>query len=184
MKIAYQFNGMKMEKVIQNKPNSSCAPNCIWDSSKDFLDKFKEGISYDKIKELRRKEFLNTIELVNNGFYLTENGKKVAIKETGKIVSETKFYSHKFDVKDIPTIIGETKIDVINSDCLEEGIKLLDAGYNPAILNMANRQNPGGGVRNGAGAQEETIFRRTNIFRSLYQFTAYAEQYGIHKSPY
>lgn len=100
------------------------------------------------------------------------------------MVSETKFYSHKFDVKDIPTIIGETKRDVINSDCLEEGIKLLDAGYNPAILNMANRQNPGGGVRNGAGAQEETIFRRTNIFRSLYQFTAYAEQYGIHKSPY
>jgi hypothetical protein len=47
---------------------------------------------------------------------------------------------------------------------------------------MASRSNPGGGVTTGAGAQEETLFRRTNLFRSLYQFAPYAEQYGIRRS--
>ena len=50
------------------------------------------------------------------------------------------------------------------------------------LLNMASRRNPGGGVTTGAGAQEETLFRRTNLFRSLYQFAPYAGQYGIKPS--
>jgi uncharacterized protein (TIGR02452 family) len=37
-------------------------------------------------------------------------------------------------------------------------------------------------VTTGAGAQEETLFRRTNLFRSLYQFAPYAGQYGIKPS--
>jgi len=47
---------------------------------------------------------------------------------------------------------------------------------------MASRQNPGGGVLNGSGAQEENLFRRSNLFASLYQFAGYAAQYGIVKS--
>lgn len=164
-----------------------------WNSSRDFLEsyyplmeKIKKGdtVSYYKVKELRAKEYRNTIELVNNGYYFTEEGEKVLFENTDKMVSGTRFYTEEFDVNHIPTIVGNTIIEVINSDCIKEGIKLSDAGYNPAILNMANRQNPGGGVTKGAGAQEETIFRRTNIFRSLYQFASYAGQYGIHKSVY
>ena len=47
---------------------------------------------------------------------------------------------------------------------------------------MASRQNPGGGVQNGAGAQEENLFRRTNLFQSLYQFAPFASNFGLHKS--
>jgi uncharacterized protein (TIGR02452 family) len=47
------------------------------------------------------------------------------------------------------------------------------------MLNMASRRNPGGGVLGGAGAQEENIFRRSNLFQSLYQFVDYAEEYGV-----
>lgn len=49
----------------------------------------------------------------------------------------------------------------------------LKEGYNLAVLNMASSMNPGGGVMTGARAQGETLFRRTNLFRSLYQFTEY-----------
>jgi uncharacterized protein (TIGR02452 family) len=49
---------------------------------------------------------------------------------------------------------------------------------------MASRQNPGGGVLNGAGAQEENLFRRTNLFLSMYQFAPYAAEYGLVRSRY
>jgi hypothetical protein len=45
--------------------------------------------------------------------------------------------------------------------------ELVDQGYNPLVLNMANHLTPGGGVRNGAHAQEEQIFKVTNAFRTL-----------------
>ena len=180
-------------EVIHNQPCVSCIPAMTWNSSVDFLESYYplmekaqkgDPVSYYKVKELRAKEYRNTIELVNNGYYFTEEGEKVLFENTDKMVSGTRFYTEEFNVNHIPTIVGNTIIEVINSDCIKEGIKLSDAGYNPAILNMASRQNPGGGVTKGAGAQEETIFRRTNIFRSLYQFASYAGQYGIHKSAY
>ena len=86
---------------------------------------------------------------------------------------DTKFYKKEFRVDNIAAREEETKVIVRNVDCLEEGVHLSREGYNPAILNMASRRMPGGGVMLGAGAQEESLFRRTNLFRSLYQFTEY-----------
>ena len=171
-------------EVIHNQPCVSCIPAMTWNSSVDFLESYYplmekaqkgDPVSYYKVKELRAKEYRNTIELVNNGYYFTEEGEKVLFENTDKMVSGTRFYTEEFNVNHIPTIVGNTIIEVINSDCIKEGIKLSDAGYNPAILNMASRQNPGGGVQTGAGAQEENLFRRTNLFQSLFQFVPYAE---------
>ena len=56
-----------------------------WDAKKDFLDnyhplmeKVRKGdrTAYNKVKELRVKEFRNTVEIVNKGHYTTENGKE------------------------------------------------------------------------------------------------------------
>jgi uncharacterized protein (TIGR02452 family) len=44
---------------------------------------------------------------------------------------------------------------------------------------MASFHTPGGGVTRGSSAQEESIFRRTNIFKSLYQFNEIGSAYGI-----
>lgn len=35
----------------------------------------------------------------------------------------------------------------------------------PVVLNMANAYRAGGGFRTGAGAQEENLHRRTNLFQ-------------------
>ena len=50
---------------------------------------------------------------------------------------------------------------VMNIDCIDIGINLLNKGYNPLILNMADANDLGGVWQCGAGAQEENLFRRT-----------------------
>eukprot|EP00969_Alexandrium_andersonii_P255194 11280638-Alexandrium_andersonii.AAC.1 len=50
-------------------------------------------------------------------------------------------------------------------DELAQGLN--DSGYHCAVLNMASSRNPGGGVRDGNGAQEENLHRRPDAFRFL-----------------
>lgn len=132
-----------------------------------------DSVAYYKVKELRAQEYRNTIEIVNQGFYTNEDGKCVTFPSLTRMEHETTFYKEEFRVDDVATRAEETQFIVRNVDCLGEGVRLCREGYNPAVLNMASRRNPGGGVMTGAGAQEETLFRRTNLFRSLYQFTEY-----------
>ena len=108
------------------------------------------------------------------------DGKKISISNNG-IIENTAFF-------DKPEKLGasdsrfQTVFSVIEADSIETGALLTKSGYNVCVLNMANRQNPGGGVIYGAGAQEENIFRRTNIFMSLFQFKDYADEYGIRRN--
>lgn len=184
-------DALGIDNIVLPKEFVECLEDCIpapvvdneitW-SSADFssaydplMKKASKGdrIAYYKVKELRAQEYRNTIEIVNQGFYTTEEGKQVTFPDLTRMEHETTFYSHEFNVNDVPARNEETKFIVRNVDCLEEGVRLTHEGYNPAVLNMASRRNPGGGVMTGAGAQEETLFRRTNLFRSLYQFTEY-----------
>ena len=64
-----------------------------------------------------------------------------------------------------------TMVSVVNKDLIDVGRDILmdDAGGddNPVVLNLADDCFPGGCVSNGSGAAEESIFRRTNYFRTL-----------------
>lgn len=189
-------------EVLSRTQNNKCSSRITWDSEKDFLEKYralmervKEGdsIAYYQVKELRAKEFRNTVEIVNQGHYVSESGVEYAFPDHSNMMRNTVFYEHEIRLGDKPSFLrgerGEgldkpTIVEVQNIDCLYAGVQLKEQGYNPAVLNMASRRNPGGGVTTGAGAQEETLFRRTNLFRSLYQFAPFAEQYGITPSHY
>ncbi len=170
-----------VESLGANEPTTPDANETTWNSN-DFISAYVplmkkaskgDRIAYYKVKELRAQEYRSTIEIVNQGFYTTEDGKRVTFPALTRMEHETKFYKNEFRVDDIPAREEETKVIVRNVDCLEEGVRLSREGYNPAVLNMASRRMPGGGVMLGAGAQEESLFRRTNLFRSLYQFTEY-----------
>ena len=162
-----------------------------WNAEKDFLAKYcslmesvKAGdqTAYYRVKELRVKEFQNTVDIVNQGCYVTESGVGFEFPNDSDMMRNTVFYDREIPMIEKQLSAAQTMVEVKNIDCLYAGVELKEQGYNPAVLNMASRRNPGGGVISGAGAQEETLFRRTNLFRSLYQFAPYSGQYDIRRS--
>lgn len=162
-----------------------------WNAEKDFLEKYRvlmerqkvgDQTAYYQVKELRTKEFRNTVDIVNQGYYVTESGGEYIIPNDSGMIRNTAFYDHEIPLIATANSGKQAIVEVKDIDCLYAGVELKEQEYNPAVLNMASRRNPGGGVVTGAGAQEETLFRRTNLFRSLYQFAPYAEQYGVRHS--
>ena len=145
--------------------------------------KQKEEVRF-LLRSMRVIVFKHTVFLVQQGYYFNEEQEKINFPDASTMIDGTKFYTSPQTVHHIPTMINETIVKVENIDCLLAAENLLKEGYHPAVLNMASRQNPGGGVQNGAGAQEENLFRRSNLFQSLYQFAPFASNFGLHKSKY
>lgn len=123
--------------------------------------------------------YSNTVAIVRKGSYMSPKGNRVNLPDPKKMVDGTKFYGKKV-VNDYDAISRyETEIKVIDKDCIYAAKDLIDRGFNPCMLNMASFSTPGGGVAKGSSAQEENIFRRSNIFMSLYQFHSIGENYGV-----
>jgi uncharacterized protein (TIGR02452 family) len=142
-----------------------------------WLKEFQQAASNrNRFRELRKEIFEDTIKFVlSNGYDI---GNKHIVIDNNSVFSE---YFNKPE-KLQKTIEYDTVFSVINADCLETAEILLKSGLNPCVLNLASRQNPGGGVLKGSGAQEENLFRRTNLFMSLFQYAHYAKDYGIKKN--
>ena len=60
-----------------------------------------------------------------------------------------------------------TRMEFVRGDCVDAAIVAKKEGLNPLLLNMASWFKPGGGVEDGAGAQEEDLFRRSNYYKFL-----------------
>ena len=79
-------------------------------------------------------------------------------------------YCHSYDVSNLGQIYPETQTGCINANCVDLAEQLISCGYRPAILNLASAKKPGGGYRDGLGAQEESLCRSSNLSLSLYQY--------------
>lgn len=137
---------------------------------------------------MNREELINvfaeTVDAVNNGFYVNDKGEKVEIEDIidGVSIDEAKFYDTdiKGEILFDKLNTYDTEISVVNEDCLYVAKKLYDDGFIPAVVNFASFRVPGGGVRKGSRAQEENICRRTNLFKSIFRFIdTLASQYGL-----
>ena len=82
--------------------------------------------------------------------------------------------SKDFDIKTIPQGTREGTITIENIKAEEVSQRLLDNGYNTYIANFANALRPGGGVVQGASAQEESLF---HFFVNLFPHLALAKDY-------
>ena len=170
--------------------NDIALPPCRW-RGHSWKNSFEEIVSRaehedvgDILHNMRAGVFQNTVSIVRSGGYYSENHVCVDLPAADAMINGTCFYCDRLRLWNETTSTCHTEVEVVNDDCIIVAKSLKDNGFNPAVLNMASRRNPGGGVLNGAGAQEENIFRRTNLFLSMFQFVPYAEEYGLEKSRY
>ena len=172
------FQGIKHVSIVLKPFNEEKWNSELWKSQ--FLDYSKTEMNEEDrsvIRFMRQEVFFHTVYLARQGWYCTEQGKQLQLPDPTPMMQNTRLYAKKIDIPHKPHM--NTEITVENYDCLAAAYEKKCQGYRVAVLNMANRQNPGGGVYSGAGAQEENLFRRTNLFQSLYLFAPYAEDYGI-----
>lgn len=134
-----------------------------------WLQKFATaGASYEEKKRVRVEIYDQTQVACRDGYKV---GDKVFIPDpqsAQRLQAQTKKLSTVTTPLADPTVRYDTQIEVMNMDCLDATEKMQKVeGLNPATLNMANRYHPGGGVKRGAGAQEECVWRCTNAYLSL-----------------
>lgn len=116
----------------------------------------------------RKHVWEGTVKIVCDGFYKTEAGKEVELSSVSIMCQRSYKCPAQVTVSE-PERLENTVIEVNNIDCLKEVARLKEAGYNPALLNMANGSSPCACDVSG-NTQEESIFRRTSLFMSLCQF--------------
>ena len=129
-------------------------------------------------KDERINVYRSTIRMVNAKGY-SIGSVDVNFDNDATMMGNTKFYSSKVNIEHSLLPKYDTEVKVMDNDCLDVAQSLVRLGFKPAVLNMASFHTPGGGVERGSAAQEESLFRRTNLFRSLYQFHEIGTNYGI-----
>lgn len=123
-------------------------------------------------KEDLAKCFRDTKHFYEEDFTLSE-----AVADTNR---RTKVYPEDFNEE--MNVAKEGMIRVIEGRTLREALKLHVEFPDKkiAVLNFAASQKPGGGVKSGAHAQEESICRSSTLYPSLKTQNAYEGFYEYH----
>jgi len=121
---------------------------------------------------VRRDIFNSTLSIIRQGWFISADGKEVKLPPVADVMNAAEMYSEPFHISADPKFPVTTKVVVENQDCVLAAKRLIDNGYNPAMLNLADLYTPGGLVEYGSGAQEENLCRRSDLILSLYRFSA------------
>lgn len=153
--------------------------DAAWDAEQ-WKKEFAKGGKTD-YRELRKKVWENTLSIVKAGGYTLPDGIRRSLSRSGEAAGKSVFYREEFHPQ-VSRADHPAEITVTSEDCLDAAHRWVTEGRTVSVLNMASRRNPGGGVRNGAGAQEEYLFRCSDYYLSLYPYAEYASMYGLEKS--
>jgi len=151
-----------------------------WDGSV-----FLAGLDRTTCRSLRRNVLDSTFRVFEKGCYALPDGKIVTIPEGSRTANRRKLHASvtRHDFKRAPAIADLTAagittvppeeiapIRVENGDCIDIATKLkqfIGSDRHVAVLDMAARRSPGGGYLTGAGAQEENLCRRSNLWAHI-----------------
>ena len=136
----------------------------------DFAEQFFRNAALALKEERNVDVYEETMQICREGEYVAQSGTRIKLRPNAEVLAASVFYDNP-PVAESATSSGGSEVDVVNSDCIDVAHELVREGFHPILLNMANRHKPGGGVLFGANAQEETLFRRSNLCVSLYQYS-------------
>lgn len=88
-------------------------------------------------------------------------------RETRKIQAGSALYLDQFYAMNAEPKHEKPNISVVADTTFHCAKSLIEEGEKTAVLNFANAYNPGGGVKNGALAQEEALCRCSNLYEAL-----------------
>lgn len=101
--------------------------------------------SSKNFRQLRTDIIQQTLEACKNFKYTLEDGTEITFSDHESVSREARKTLLHTD-ESPPERQGdkfETKIVVVNVDCLREAIRLKSEGFSPAVLNMASSRRPG-----------------------------------------
>ena len=130
------------------------------------------------------KVYKDTVSRVKAGGY-DLHGTWIDLRLNPDIEPQTVFYDGPVSEVQTDDRGCETEVSVMPVDCLALARELAASRGDDkvCVLNLASYAVPGGGVYDGAGAQEEYLFRCSDYYRSLYQYGRYASEYGLTRHP-
>lgn len=146
-----------------------------------WRSRFRKKISkHSRPHSLRVLVFEDTLLRIKEGGYQVK-GKDIQVQKCTP--QKSIFYDKPLSPLSACNEQKQCAVTVVNGDCLEVAETLARAGHSPLVLNMASFRNPGGGVTEGSGAQEENLCRRSNLHTSLFQYVDYAPHFGVPRNP-
>jgi uncharacterized protein (TIGR02452 family) len=128
------------------------------------------------VKSLRKAIAEETVSIIQRGEYRVGDRNVSIGDHIARAVAGTTLYEPKDAVASPSSSSMTPKVLVSNGSSLEAARRL---GGEVACLNFASARNPGGGFRNGAQAQEESLARSSALYACLRTVNAF---YDYHRS--
>ncbi|KAG0281333.1 hypothetical protein BGZ95_004970 [Linnemannia exigua] len=110
-----------------------------------------------------------TIQAIETLSYISSTGSVVSLDKEKLFsgVRRSRLYQGTRIRRQIMDNQKDPIIKVVNADSLDEALRLKRQGFKPIVLDMANREFPGGDYRADGTTQEAGLFLRTNLYQCL-----------------